>query len=76
MDTTDTIDCIYPTVCFPCIAEHRINEILATVEKEKRVPTDAEIEEAEMFQRAMIVDIQERSIKRTNLFFALQMGIV
>jgi|WetSurMetagenome_2_1015567.scaffolds.fasta_scaffold340878_3 hypothetical protein len=72
----EKIDCIQSPVCFPCIANRRINEILETVAKEKRLPTVAEFEEAEMFQRAMIADIQERSRIRMNLVSAIQLEVI
>ena len=72
----DKITCIDSPACFPCIANHRINEIAETVIKENRLPTEAETEESDMFLRAMNDDIQERSIKRMNTFYAIEMGVV
>lgn len=69
-------NCIYPTVCFPCIASRRINEIADLVAKENRMPTNAELDEAAMFQNAMLADVAERSHKRDNILTAISMGIL
>jgi hypothetical protein len=66
--------CIYPNPCFPCIVNRTINDILEKAVRENRSPSDYELEQAHILQKAMSADIQERALRRSNMMFILQAG--